>query len=640
MKIPTFLVSPMKSSWFETGRDTKKHHLKILFQMLVLKQITLIYNTDYGTNRFYPQNILLIFINVGLIVSFYYQNRHDYLPHVQPVVLRYHVVWAMFSIVVWAFTIYPVIDELYLVLAAQATSWMVMLVIRVYTRHSDYASMTILGMPLGVARLSLDDYEQWVATGVIPTKIPDNGLELSSVAKAVELLQSQNKKRVKLSDLVAAVGEATNRQIVARQNDYSNALQHTEEIDDVPMKPLNTGAPAGEDKSVGGAVEEETGNFQSYFQKNEEELMIVEGDIVQMDTVQATELVDLLAPRDVIVAVRHVHVDVLAQLARAEVPLRRRNRRGVRVQHREIAAQPLEDHLALPVARELAPADMYAATGQHRYLQHEVLQHVRADQPGGLRVRVVGDLFDLLLEARLQLPRSDGRLHDVEERLAVGREPHLVAAVVRGEGVEVGARQHVRVVGPAWPRAVDNAGRKQERAAHLQHDAVRGGQHRARPRHQADRHVLVLAKDPVLVHLARQPPCGKLATLSGGVVHQQSEAARRQGAPQVQSDELPLEIFPQHEGVRAHVSAQARTLQQDALPQPLLALGSVRGEELRGQRRRLRQDRRHGEVSLLRDIVLVEVARFPHAREMHQHVEVAPAQPVHVAPGARPLQPG
>jgi len=50
----------------------------------------------------------------------------------------------------------------------------------------------------------------------------------------------------------------------------------------------NTGAPAGEDKSVGGAVEEETGNFQSYFQKNEEELMIVEGDIVQMDTVQAT----------------------------------------------------------------------------------------------------------------------------------------------------------------------------------------------------------------------------------------------------------------------------------------------------------------------------------------------------------------
>jgi len=50
----------------------------------------------------------------------------------------------------------------------------------------------------------------------------------------------------------------------------------------------NTGAPAGEDKSVGGAVEEETGNFQSYFQKNEEKLMIVEGDIVQMDTVQAS----------------------------------------------------------------------------------------------------------------------------------------------------------------------------------------------------------------------------------------------------------------------------------------------------------------------------------------------------------------
>jgi len=40
---------------------------------------------------------------------------------------------------------------------------------------------------------------------------------------------------------VAAVGEATNRQIVARQNDYSNALQHTEEMDDVLMKPLNTG---------------------------------------------------------------------------------------------------------------------------------------------------------------------------------------------------------------------------------------------------------------------------------------------------------------------------------------------------------------------------------------------------------------
>jgi len=273
MKIPSFWVSPMKSSWYATGRDTKKHHLKILFQMLVLKQITLIYNTDYGTNRFYPQNILLIVINVGLIASFYYQNRHDWLPHVQPVVLRYHIVWAIFSIVVWAFTIYPVIDELYLVLAAQATAWMVMLVIRVYTRHSDYASMTILGMPIAVARLDLDDYEHWVATGVVPTKIPDNGLELSSVAKAVELLQSQNKTRVKLSDLVAAVGEAANRQTVARQNDYSDGH-------DVAMKTLKNGDVVPLVASANEEIAEDDVRAGTW---REDDLMIVEGETVQRD---------------------------------------------------------------------------------------------------------------------------------------------------------------------------------------------------------------------------------------------------------------------------------------------------------------------------------------------------------------------
>jgi hypothetical protein len=36
-------------------------------------QIALVYNTDYGTGRYYPQNLLLITINLALVLSFYLQ---------------------------------------------------------------------------------------------------------------------------------------------------------------------------------------------------------------------------------------------------------------------------------------------------------------------------------------------------------------------------------------------------------------------------------------------------------------------------------------------------------------------------------------------------------------------------------------
>ena len=41
----------------------------------VCSQIALVYNTDYGTGRYYPQNVLLITINLALVLSFYLQVK-------------------------------------------------------------------------------------------------------------------------------------------------------------------------------------------------------------------------------------------------------------------------------------------------------------------------------------------------------------------------------------------------------------------------------------------------------------------------------------------------------------------------------------------------------------------------------------
>ena len=162
LKVPRFLLWPLADDWAAADRHSKRYHLKIVFQMLALKQIALVYNTDLGTHTFYPQNILLITMNLTLVFGFYAHNRHDWPPHCQANVARFHAAWALVVAGIWALTVYPLLDEMYLLCVAVAVALLLLLGTHVATRHSDAAARTLLSMDNATARLGPAHYRAWV----------------------------------------------------------------------------------------------------------------------------------------------------------------------------------------------------------------------------------------------------------------------------------------------------------------------------------------------------------------------------------------------------------------------------------------------------------------------------------------------
>jgi len=177
MKVPRFMLSPLYEDWDCTGRHGKKYHLKILFQMLALKQIALVYNTDSGVSTFYPQNVILIIMNLTLIFSFYMHNRNDWGAHCQDNIARFHGMWAFFSIGIWSLTVYPLLDELYLLCVAVACSNFLLLVIFVTTRNYDSVSGNIIGLPVQVAMMNVLQYQDWVDGNYAKHNCGSDGLD-------------------------------------------------------------------------------------------------------------------------------------------------------------------------------------------------------------------------------------------------------------------------------------------------------------------------------------------------------------------------------------------------------------------------------------------------------------------------------
>ena len=162
MKVPRFMLWPLKDDWEATDRYSKRYHLKIIFQMLALKQIALVYNTDLGTNTFYPQNILLITMNLTLIFGFYMHNKKDWPPRCHANIGRVHAAWALVITGIWLLTVYPLLDEMYLLCVAVALVHLLLLGIYVATRHSDTAALLLLGLERATVGMSAVKYNAWV----------------------------------------------------------------------------------------------------------------------------------------------------------------------------------------------------------------------------------------------------------------------------------------------------------------------------------------------------------------------------------------------------------------------------------------------------------------------------------------------
>lgn len=169
-KVPSFMVAPLHPVWEAVGRRSMQHHVKILFQMLVLKQIALVYNTDRGARTFYPQNLMLIGMNVSLIGVCFMYNRCDWPLPLQPTVRRFHVAWACASAFLWAPTIYPVLDELYLLALTATCVGIALLVVFALTRKSAVCSRLLLGLELHTACLPLGAYHAWVDRAEKPAR--------------------------------------------------------------------------------------------------------------------------------------------------------------------------------------------------------------------------------------------------------------------------------------------------------------------------------------------------------------------------------------------------------------------------------------------------------------------------------------
>ena len=116
------------------------------------------YNTDLGTNTFYPQNILLITMNLTLVFGFYALNKNDWQRHCQANVIRFHAASALVVAGIWALTMYPLLDEMYLLCVAVSVALLLLLCTHVTTRHSDSAARTLLGMDSATARLGPKHY--------------------------------------------------------------------------------------------------------------------------------------------------------------------------------------------------------------------------------------------------------------------------------------------------------------------------------------------------------------------------------------------------------------------------------------------------------------------------------------------------
>ena len=194
MKVPRFMLAPLDPHWEHTGRHSIKYHLKILFQMLALKQIALVYNTDSGVSTFYPQNVVLIAMNLALILSFYLHNRSDWGQHCQPNIACFHLMWAFFSMGMWSLTVYPLLDELYLLCVGLACSSLVLLAIFVSTRHSNLAARIMIGVCRDVARMNDLQYETWVDD--------TQPLQISSLQQRLGVYAAQGRTHISIHALI------------------------------------------------------------------------------------------------------------------------------------------------------------------------------------------------------------------------------------------------------------------------------------------------------------------------------------------------------------------------------------------------------------------------------------------------------
>lgn len=239
LKVPSFMVAPLDPVWEAVGRRSKQHHVKIFFQMLVLKQIALVYNTDGGVRTFYPQNVLLIGLNVSLIGLCFLYNRHDWPLALQPAVWRFHAAWVCASVFLWLPTVYPVLDELYLLACTAACAGICLLVVLALTRKFAVCSRVLLGLELHTACLPLSAYHAWVDNTDTPVcKRGTSMFTHTEYLRALDSLDFEQEARAPVDALLSALFRA--QADTAGRLDSEHDAGYTTSLRVRPLAPLHS----------------------------------------------------------------------------------------------------------------------------------------------------------------------------------------------------------------------------------------------------------------------------------------------------------------------------------------------------------------------------------------------------------------
>jgi len=101
----------IRGSLLETG--SLQRLILCIFQFLTLERINLMYNVSMGAHHFYVENLILIPANILCVWLIYYSN-------VQAGIITkaewwVHVHWSAIQVFIWLPSVYPVLDEIYLV---------------------------------------------------------------------------------------------------------------------------------------------------------------------------------------------------------------------------------------------------------------------------------------------------------------------------------------------------------------------------------------------------------------------------------------------------------------------------------------------------------------------------------------------
>jgi len=142
--------TPIKMSWDPQNKHSLGRIAVGLAQSIIVWQITLVYNTDKGMHAFNTSNLILILGYASAVALIYFNNK-SYFPECNPRhVFTWHLGWIFCVCYIFSFTVYPILDGMYLVLISEISLEMMLQVADLAITANVWDIRKLLGMDTNI----------------------------------------------------------------------------------------------------------------------------------------------------------------------------------------------------------------------------------------------------------------------------------------------------------------------------------------------------------------------------------------------------------------------------------------------------------------------------------------------------------